>query len=205
MQEKVILATRNAGKIRELHDVLQKYGLIVLGLEAFPHLEDIEETGLTFEENALLKAKYVAEKTGLLAIADDSGLEVDALQGAPGIYSARYSNDMESLPHETKDQRNMRKLLQELQDVPSEKRNARFVCAMAACKPQGQHVVVRGTWEGMILESAVGHNGFGYDPVFFDVSLQRSAAELSKEEKNTRSHRGNALEKLLHVWQNFQS
>ncbi len=205
MQKTIVLATRNAGKIRELNDALQAHGLQVVGLENFPTLEDVEETGLTFEENALLKAQYVAEKTGHIAIADDSGLEVDALDGAPGIYSARYSNDMEFLPDESKDQRNMRKLLLALKDVPQEKRSARFVCAMAACKAQGQHMVVRGTWEGTILQEPVGQNGFGYDPVFFDQSLQRSAAELTKEEKNSRSHRGNALSKLLESWQQFQA
>ncbi len=204
MQNTIVLATRNAGKVRELADALRVYGLEVLGLEAFPALEDIEETGKTFEENSLLKAKYVAEKTGLIAIADDSGLEVDALEGRPGIYSARYSNDWEFLPEETKDSRNIRKLLHELQDVPAEKRTARFVSCMAACKPNGQHIVVRGTWEGLLLEKERGHNGFGYDPIFFDASLGRSAAELTKDEKNARSHRGNALRKLLEAWESFQ-
>ncbi len=200
----IILATRNAGKIRELADSLEAFGLTVLGLEAFPELEDIEETGLTFEENALLKARYVAENTGHVAIADDSGLEVDALQGAPGVYSARYANDVEYLEGESKDARNIRKLLMELAHIQSDKeRCARFVCAMAACAPSGEHVIVRGTWEGRILPTPQGSNGFGYDPVFFDEELQLSAAMLSKEEKNTRSHRGDALRKLLENWTGF--
>ncbi len=204
MQQDIILATRNAGKIRELADALQVYGLNVLGLEAFPSLEDIEETGTTFEENALLKAQYVAENTGLIAIADDSGLEVDALQGRPGVYSARYGNDWDFLPEESKDARNMRKLLHELKDVPSQERSARFVCAMAACKPNGQHIIVRGTWEGSLLTQECGSNGFGYDPVFYDASLERSAAQLSKDEKNARSHRGHALRLLMQQWATFQ-
>ncbi len=203
MQNTIVLATRNAGKVRELAHTLEVYGLTVLGLESFESFEDVEETGLTFEENALLKAHYVAEKTGHVAIADDSGLEVDALDARPGVYSSRYSDDWESLEGESKDARNMRKLLHELQDVPEAKRTARFVCAMAVCTPQGKHMVVRGTWEGRILTSAQGSNGFGYDPVFYDASLERSAAQLSKEEKNARSHRGNALRLLMEAWADF--
>ncbi len=203
MQNTIVLATRNAGKVRELAHALEVYGLTVLGLESFESFEDVEETGLTFEENALLKAHYVAKKTGHVAIADDSGLEVDALDARPGVYSARYSDDWQSLENESKDARNMRKLLHEMQDVPEAKRTARFVCAMAACTPQGEHMVVRGTWEGSILTCAQGSNGFGYDPVFYDASLDCSAAQLSKEEKNARSHRGNALRLLMEAWADF--
>ncbi len=199
----IILATRNTGKIRELADALKEFGLDVLGLESFAWLEDIEESGTTFEENALLKAQYVADKTGHIAIADDSGLEVMALNDAPGVYSARYANDLAFIESETKDERNNRKLLAAMQHILPEQRAARFVCVMVACKPFGEHLIVRGTWEGRILEQAQGENGFGYDPLFFDVDLQRSAACLSKEEKNARSHRGNALRKLLAQWNNF--
>ncbi len=205
MENTLVLATRNAGKIRELADILKAYQIEVLGLEAFSHLEDVEETGSTFEENALLKAKYVAEKTGHIAMADDSGLEVDALAGAPGVFSARYGNDWEFLPEESKDARNMRKLLHELKDVPEGQRQGRFVCCMAVCKPNGTHCIVRGTWEGSILSSARGENGFGYDPVFFDAVSQCSAAQLSKEEKNARSHRGNALRLLMAQWADFHT
>ncbi len=203
MQNTIVLATKNAGKIRELAHALEVYGLTVLGLESFDFCEDIDETGVTFEENALLKAQYVAAKTGHVAIADDSGLEVDALDGRPGVYSARYSDDWAFLPDESKDARNMRKLLHELENTPEEQRTARFVCAMAACTPHGEHMVVRGTWEGRILSSPQGSNGFGYDPVFYDVSLKCSAAQLSKEEKNARSHRGNALRLLMEAWEQF--
>ncbi len=199
----LILATRNAGKIRELNSMLQESNMEVLGLEAFPELEDVEETGSTFEENALLKASYVAKNTGNIAIADDSGLEVDALQGAPGVYSARYAEDLPFLEEESKDEKNIRKLLAALGDVKAPERTARFVCVMAVCKPTGEHFTVRGTWEGSILTQKQGENGFGYDPVFFDADLQCSAAEMSKEEKNARSHRGNALRKMLIALDSF--
>ncbi len=201
MKNTIVLATNNAGKIKELADGLRAFGLNVLGLDAFPQLEDVEETGKTFEENALLKAKTVAEAVGLTAIADDSGLEVDALNLAPGIYSARYANDLEFLPNETKDARNIRKLLLELNGI--ENRLARFVCCMAACTPQGKHFIVRGTWEGNITLEPRGEHGFGYDPVFFDALLGRTAAQLSKDEKNARSHRGKALLELLNRWNDF--
>ncbi len=201
--QNIILATRNAGKIRELALALAKHNLDVMGLESFPALEDVEETGSTFEENALLKARYVAKNTGLVAIADDSGLEVDALGGAPGIYSARYGNDLALEAGETKDMRNNRKLLQELATVAPAQRQARFVCCMVACTPEGKYIVAQGTWEGLILENLRGQQGFGYDPLFFDPQIQRCAAELTKEEKNARSHRGKALENLLAQWPQF--
>lgn len=202
----IVLATRNAGKVRELAQELVAHGLTVLGLDAFPHVGEVEETGTTFEENALLKARTVAELTGLTAVADDSGLEVDALNGAPGVYSARYGADWEFLPGETKDQRNNRKLLHALKDLsaaPGNQRGARFVCTMAACKPDGTHIIVRGTWEGRILEAPRGENGFGFDPLFWDESAGRAAAELTKDEKNARSHRGKAVRALLEQWGDF--
>ena len=205
---KIVLATRNAGKIRELADMLRAFGLELCGMDAFPEMEDVEESGASFEENALLKACAVARYTGCIAVADDSGLEVDVLGGAPGIYSARYS-EMRPLPPEaenpafSRDERNNVVLLHELAAVPDEKRTGRFVCAMSACKPDGSHITVRGAWEGRILRAPRGTQGFGYDPLFFDPTAGRSAAELDKEEKNARSHRGNALRKLLAVWPEF--
>ncbi len=201
MKKTIVLATRNAGKVRELANELKNFGFTVLGLESFPDLKDVEETGLSFEENALLKAQTVAKELNLIAIADDSGLEVDALSGAPGIYSARYANDLQPLPNESKDERNIRKLLLALENI--EQRQARFVCCMAASTPQGRNIVVRGTWEGTIATQSVGEQGFGYDPIFFDPELKCTAAELSKEQKLTRSHRGNALRKLLAQWEEF--
>jgi XTP/dITP diphosphohydrolase len=205
---KVVLATRNAGKIRELADGLRAFGLEILGLEAFPAMGDVEETGVSFEENSLLKARAVACYTGCIAVADDSGLEVDALGGAPGIYSARYS-DLRPLPPEAKDpalcrdERNNLVLLHELAAVPDTKRTGRFVCAMSACRPDGTGITLRAVWEGRIVRAPRGMNGFGYDPLFFDPKLGRTAAELSKEEKNAHSHRGKALRKLFALWAEF--
>lgn len=199
----IVLATTNAGKIRELAEPLEAFGLEVVGLDAFQGLGDIEESGKTFEENALLKARTVADATGYVSVADDSGLEVDALNGAPGVYSARYSDDWESLEGESRDARNIRKLQAVMAGLPEEKRHARFVSCMAVCIPRGAEMVVRGTWEGRILEEAQGSNGFGYDPLFFDPLLGRSAATLSKDEKNATSHRGRALRQLLAAWPDF--
>ncbi len=200
---RVVLATHNAGKVRELADPLARFGVEVVSLEAFSHIGEVEETGVTFEENACIKAREIARLTGLVSIADDSGLEVDALGGKPGVYSARYSDDWQSLPDESRDARNIRKLLHELADVPENKRSCRFVSCMACVRPDGAEMVVRGVWEGTLLHSPRGQNGFGYDPVFFDQNIQKTAAELTRDEKNARSHRGNALRALLAKWQDF--
>ncbi|MBB5144430.1 RdgB/HAM1 family non-canonical purine NTP pyrophosphatase [Desulfovibrio intestinalis] len=202
---RIVLATHNAGKVRELADPLAAFGVEVLGLESFPDIGEIEETGVTFEENACIKAREVTRLTGLISIADDSGLEVDALDGRPGVYSARYSDDWEGLPGESRDARNIRKLMHEIADVPEGKRGCRFVSSMACVRPDGAEMVVRGTWEGNLLTAPRGQNGFGYDPVFFDAHIGKSAAELTRDEKNARSHRGNALRALLEKWQNFMS
>jgi XTP/dITP diphosphohydrolase len=194
---RIVLATRNAGKIRELEALLAGHGLTVVGLDAFPELGEIEETGSTFAENAALKARTVAEATGLAALADDSGLMVDALDGAPGVYSARYSG-----PGAT-DEGNNRKLLAALAGVPAERRSCRFVSVVAAHAPNGAEILAEGRWEGRVLEAPRGAGGFGYDPLFFDPELGRSAAELSREDKNARSHRGRALRSLLALWPDF--
>lgn len=199
----VVLATRNKGKVREMEEPLRAFGLRVVGLDAFPDLPEVEETGATFEENALLKARDVARRTGLLAIADDSGLEVDALDGAPGVHSARYSDDMPNLPGESKDERNIMKLLAALSSARLWQRSARFRTVIAACTPEGDTLVAPGAWEGSIACSPRGKNGFGYDPVFLDPELGRTAAELGAEEKMARSHRGNALRELLRLWPAF--
>ena len=191
----LILATRNQGKVRELRDPLARFGFEVQSLpEDFP---EIEENGTTFEENALIKARAVAEALGVAAAADDSGLEVDALGGAPGVYSARYSEDWPAVEGESKDERNNRKLLAELEGVPAEKRTARFRCCMALVIPGGEEIVVSGAWEGSIGFKRAGANGFGYDPLFIDPELELTGAELTREAKMVRSHRGKALAKLL--------
>ena len=191
----LILATRNQGKVRELRDPLARFGFDVQSLpEDFP---EIEENGTTFEENALIKARAVAEALGVAAAADDSGLEVDALGGAPGVYSARYSEDWPAVEGESKDERNNRKLLAELEGVPAEKRTARFRCCMALVIPGGEEIVVSGAWEGRIGFKRAGANGFGYDPLFIDPELELTGAELTREAKMVRSHRGKALARLL--------
>lgn len=203
MPEKVLLATGNRGKVRELAGGLAAFGLSVLGLDAFPQIGKIEENGASFEENALIKARAGAAASGLVCVADDSGLEVDALGGAPGIYSARYGSDLPMLAGEDRDARNIRKLLANLAAVPDDRRGCRFVCCMAVATPVAKSFTVRGTWAGRILREARGHNGFGYDPVFFDPELGRSAAMLTPEEKFAVSHRGRALRALLASWKDF--
>lgn len=195
--KRLVLATTNKGKIGELADLLKDSDLEVVGLDRFPELGEIEENGQTFEENALIKARTVAARTGCVALADDSGLCVDVLAGAPGIHSARYGADWDYLPGENRDQRNIRKLLHALRDIPEGRRNCRFVTAMAAVHPDGRELTCRGEWEGKLLKEPCGENGFGYDPIFLDPELERTAAQLSREEKNGRSHRGKALKAML--------
>ncbi|MGH8281167.1 MAG: XTP/dITP diphosphatase [Gammaproteobacteria bacterium] len=189
---KVVLSTGNAGKLRELQSLLA-----ASGIEVQPQTQlgvrEVEETGASFAENALLKARNAARLTGLPAIADDSGLEVDALHGAPGIYSARYAGAHAS------DQDNLAKLLESLHAVPAERRGARFRCVMVFIRhaDDSSPIICDGVWEGRILEAPRGHNGFGYDPVFLVPEKNCSSAELSSEEKNRLSHRGQALRKLV--------
>ncbi len=201
----IVLATRNAGKVRELAGVMQAFGLHVIGLDAFPDLPEVEETGSSFAENALIKARAAALGTGLTAAADDSGLEVDALNGAPGVRSARYADDRPDLPASDRDGRNNLKLLEALADVPEGRRTARFCCALAVCTPKGASLESFGAWEGRILAAPRGTNGFGYDPLFLDPETGLSAAELTPEDKMRRSHRARALKRLAAQWPAFRS
>lgn len=203
MKRTIVLASTNKKKLVELNTLLEPAGLTVVGLDAFPDLPEVEETGATFEENALLKACQTARATGLTAVADDSGLAVDALGGAPGVYSARYSAEDTGIAGATRDERNLNKLLIALRDVPEAKRTARFVCVMAACTPEGDRLVRRGEWEGRIAEFPAGHNGFGYDPVFFDPEAGCTAAQMPSERKNSRSHRGKAVRTFLEAFAGF--
>ena len=202
---KIALATRNKGKIAELSRLLQPRGIQVTGLEAYPDSGEIPETGASFAENALIKARAVAALTGLPALADDSGLMVDALAGAPGIFSARYGDDWESLPGETRDQRNIRKLLHNMRKIPKEDRACHFETAIAVATPGGTTEVATGTWAGRLLTAPLGENGFGYDPVFWDPERNKSAAQMSGAEKNRVSHRAAALEALLARWPDFEA
>ncbi len=183
-----ILASKNRHKLREMSAILRQYG-IELRLQSELDLDiDVEETGTTFEENALLKARAVMRASGLPAVADDSGLEVDALGGAPGIYSARYGGEACRT-----DRERYELLLENLKGVPAEQRTARFVCVIAAAWPDGKELCVRGVCEGVILETPGKDNGFGYDPVFFVPGEGTTFSEMPPERKNEISHRANAL------------
>ncbi|WP_251549445.1 XTP/dITP diphosphatase [Neobacillus muris] len=188
--KEVIIATKNPGKAREFEHIFAPRGIQVRTLLDFPEIPEVEETGSTFEENAILKAETISKALNRMVIGDDSGLVVDALDGRPGIFSARYAGEPKN------DQNNTNKLLSELQDVPEEKRTARFYCALAAAIPGRETFTVSGTCEGRILEDPRGTNGFGYDPVFFVPEQGVAMAELSSDEKNKISHRANALKKL---------
>ena len=194
---KVVLATRNLGKVRELQAMLEGKDVEVLGLDQFPHIGEIEETGATFEENARIKAKAVSEATGLLALADDSGLVVDALDGAPGVLSARYSGQ------EATDASNNEMLLEKMRDVPADKRACKFISCIVAYAPDGYELVFHGVWFGRVAEEPRGENGFGYDPLFLDPELGLTAAEMSPEQKNERSHRGRAMRELIKYFPGF--
>ncbi|WP_313107606.1 XTP/dITP diphosphatase [Atlantibacter sp.] len=190
--QKVVLATGNAGKVRELASLLQDFGLDIVAQTELG-VESAEETGLTFIENAILKARHAAAITGLPAIADDSGLAVDALGGAPGIYSARYAGE------DASDRENLEKLLAALKDVPDTKRQAQFHCVLVYLRhaEDPTPLVFHGVWPGVITHAPAGEGGFGYDPIFYVPSEGKTAAELTREEKSAISHRGQALKQLL--------
>ena len=200
---KVVLATANAGKIAELSAALAPLGAEVLSLSDFPGMPEVSEDGDTFAANALDKARTIAKATGHVAIADDSGLSVDALGGAPGVYSARYSDDWDQLPGESRDQRNMRKLLHAMRPYGRGERGCQFETVIAVVSPQGDELLCAGQWRGVLLESPLGANGFGYDPIFWDSELNKSAAELTMSEKNAVSHRGKAVRELIARWPDF--
>ncbi|MGI5283369.1 RdgB/HAM1 family non-canonical purine NTP pyrophosphatase [Nonomuraea polychroma] len=187
----IVLATRNAGKIAELRRILS--GFDIVGLEEFPSIGEVAETGVTFEENALLKAHAVAQGSGLPAVADDSGLCVDVLNGMPGVFSARWSG------RHGDDQANMDLLLAQLSDVPADRMTAFFACTAALALPSGESRVVEGTLPGRLVTTPRGSNGFGYDPIFVPDGHERTTAEMSPEEKDAISHRGRAFRALAPV------
>ncbi len=188
----IVLASGNPGKLREFQSLLGGIGYDIRPQSEFD-VGNAEETGLTFVENAILKARHACKLTGYPSISDDSGIEVDALNGAPGIYSARFSGE------DGNDERNNEKLLSDLKGLPKEKRTARYQCILVYM--QHEHdptpIIAQGSWEGVILESPVGKNGFGYDPLFWVPTHNCSSAELSKETKNGMSHRAKAMKILL--------
>jgi len=190
---KIILATQNQGKVRELRELLVDEEIEVLSLLDIPDWEDVVENGVTFPDNAALKARVAVRRTGLIALADDSGLEVDALDGAPGVYSARYAGEPKD------DERNNDKLLHLLETIPEDKRTARFRCALVIATPFGEEYLTEGAVEGRILTLRRGSDGFGYDPVFFIPEFARTMAELTLTEKNTVSHRAQAFRKVIPI------
>ncbi|HDL6775950.1 TPA: XTP/dITP diphosphatase [Yersinia enterocolitica] len=195
--QKVVLATGNPGKVRELATLLADFGLDVVAQTELG-VESAEETGLTFIENAILKARHAAQTTGLPAIADDSGLAVDALGGAPGIYSARYAGA------DASDQQNLEKLLVALKDIPDEQRGAQFHCVLVYMRhaEDPTPLVFHGQWPGVIAHQPAGAAGFGYDPIFYVPELGKTVAELTREEKHAVSHRGQALKLMLDALRN---
>ena len=194
--KKIVLASSNPGKVREINQLLADLDLQVQPQSEYG-VEDAEETGLTFVENAILKARNAAQHTGLPAIADDSGIEVDALNGAPGIYSARFAGAGAS------DQDNLEKLLTDMQGIPEAGRSARFQCLLVYLRHANDPtpLICQGTWEGRILAEPRGEHGFGYDPVFYVPTHDCSSAELPPQVKNALSHRGQALRKLVSALQ----
>ncbi|AWK41067.1 XTP/dITP diphosphatase [Photorhabdus laumondii subsp. laumondii] len=195
--QKVVLATGNPGKVRELAQLLADFGLDIVAQTELG-VDSAEETGLTFIENAILKARHAAQVTGLPAIADDSGLSVDILGGAPGIYSARYAGENAT------DQQNLEKLLDTMKDIPDDQRQAQFNCVLVYIRhaEDPTPLVFHGRWPGFIAHKSAGNGGFGYDPIFYIPELGCTAAELTGEQKNAVSHRGQALKMMLDTLRN---
>lgn len=188
--KKIIFATGNVGKMREIRMIMADLGAEILSMKEAGIFLEIEENGSTYEENALIKARAVAEQTDAVVLADDSGLEVDYLHQEPGVFSARYMG--EDTPYSVKNAN----LIERLEGVPDEERTARFVCAIAAVLPDGRELTVRATIEGRIGYEEKGEGGFGYDPIFYVPELGKTTAELTGEEKNLVSHRGKALQMM---------
>lgn len=195
--DQLLIATHNAGKAKEFKALFEPKGIEIKTLSDYPELPIVEETGMTFEENARLKAETIAELTGLPVLADDSGIMVDVLGGLPGVFSARFSGEP------TTDQRNNAKLLHELATQPAERRGAKFHSTLALAHPNKETLIVEADWLGQIAAIPKGENGFGYDPLFLVGNTGKTAAELSDEEKNRISHRAKALEKLSQVWEDW--
>ena len=196
-KQTIVFATHNENKVKEIHDIMKDIPIYdkidIISLRDAGIYDEIEETGETYEQNAIIKAKFATEKTGLPAFADDSGLEIRALNNKPGIYSARYMGE------DTSYRIKNTSLIERLTGVPDEKRTARFVCAIAAAFPDGTIKTTEGVIEGRIGYEERGENGFGYDPIFYVPEFGCTTAELSEEQKNAVSHRGKALEKMREI------
>jgi XTP/dITP diphosphohydrolase len=194
---KIVIATSNQNKLRELKELLIGFDVQILSLMDFPDCPPVVEDGESFAENALKKAQTICAHTGLLTIADDSGLEVDCLEGRPGIFSARYAGEGAD------DRKNYEKLLQEIKGFAPEKRGARFRCVLAIAAPSGRQRIVDGEYRGFIITEPRGENGFGYDPVFIDTISGLTFAEMKPDQKNQISHRARALHELVKILPDF--
>ena len=190
---KIVFATKNEGKVKEIKEMLTGMNIDLISLNHYNQLPEVNEDGKSFFENALKKAKIISEFTGETVLADDSGLQVDVLNGEPGIYSARFAGNNAT------DEENNNKLLAKLKDVPQQKRSASFVCSLVLYKKDGSYDSFEGKWEGQIIDERRGENGFGYDPIFYTPELKKTAAELPSAIKNKVSHRGQAFAKLKKV------
>jgi XTP/dITP diphosphohydrolase len=189
----IVVASTNAHKVKEIAAILKPYGWEVKSLLDFPNLPEVKETGATFEENAILKATTIAKVLNQPVLADDSGIEVDALNGMPGVLSARWAGSQKD------DSANLNLLLSQLADVPAERRTARYVCVAAYATPAGETKTARGEWEGVVGFELAGSNGFGYDPIFYLPELGKSVAELSAAQKDEKSHRHRAFNELVPI------
>lgn len=199
MSNRIIFATSNAGKVKEIHQIMADTGMEVVSMKEAGIRMDIKEDGMSYEENALIKARAVAAFTHDIVMADDSGLEVDYLNKEPGVYSARY------LGEDTPYSRKNADIISRLSGVPDEKRTARFVCAIAAVLPDGRELTTRATIEGRIGYEEKGSHGFGYDPIFYVPEFDRTTAELTEEEKNQVSHRGKALKLMKEELKKYEN
>ncbi|WP_035618164.1 XTP/dITP diphosphatase [Lacticigenium naphthae] len=195
----LLIATTNEGKANEFRPLFESKGIKIKTLKDYPDFPEVEETGFTFEDNALLKAETLSKALNIPVLADDSGLVVDALDGQPGVFSARFAGE------EKNDAANNAKLLSELAGIPFDERTAHFHCALALAIPQKKSLIVEGKVEGIILPVPRGENGFGYDSLFFVPNLNKSMAELPKNEKNKYSHRAKAIENMEKKWGNIES
>ena len=188
--KQILIATRNKGKVKEFESLFAAYGLAVKSLLDLDESIDVVEDGKTFAENSIKKAEEISKLFNVMVVADDSGLIVDALDGRPGIYSARYAGEGKS------DQKNLQKVLEEMEGIPAEKRTARFHCSLSLAIPNEVTITVSGECEGLITTEPIGKTGFGYDPIMYIPELNRTMAQMSKEEKNKISHRAVAMKKL---------
>lgn len=193
--KKILIGTTNEGKVNDFKQLLENEQIQVLSLRDLDNAIDVEETGTTFAENAILKAETLSRYYNQIVIADDSGLEIEALNGKPGVYSARYAGEHKS------DEDNINKVLSEMEGIPFHNRKAAFVCVLALAVPGQETKIFEGKCDGYITEKPKGNNGFGYDPIFYVPEKEKTMAELSLEEKNELSHRKRAIDKLKEYWE----